>query len=162
MCGCGTPDVDSDGDGVVDCNDGCPHDSQKTTAPGDGDCLCGGGTSTSSDVDGDGTPDCVDPCPHTVEEACPDVCPGGWLYANGRCWRVSTTLDLFAAFVGDGNCMGGTLASIFSDEDNMIARNVCSLYGFGQFCLIGYVHGCGTRPSANEHVCDAAVAWLGV
>ena len=30
ICGCGTPDTDSDGDGTPDCNDGCPDDPYKT------------------------------------------------------------------------------------------------------------------------------------
>lgn len=38
-CGCGIPDVDSDGDGTPDCNDECPSDPNKTT-PG----ICGCGT----------------------------------------------------------------------------------------------------------------------
>ncbi|MFO7869572.1 MAG: SIS domain-containing protein [Bacteroidales bacterium] len=38
ICGCGTPDIDSDGDGTMDCNDECPDDPNKTE-PG----LCGCG-----------------------------------------------------------------------------------------------------------------------
>ena len=36
ICGCGTPDIDSDNDGIMDCMDGCPDDEDKI-APG----LCG-------------------------------------------------------------------------------------------------------------------------
>jgi hypothetical protein len=38
ICGCGVPDTDTDGDGVPDCNDGCPKDRTRTTA---GPCGCG-------------------------------------------------------------------------------------------------------------------------
>ena len=38
LCGCGVSDADSDGDGTVDCLDGCPTDPNKT-APG----ICGCG-----------------------------------------------------------------------------------------------------------------------
>ncbi len=50
-------DVDFDGDGVVDCDDGCPHDPNKT-APG----ICGCGIS-DVDSDSDTIPDCHDQCP---------------------------------------------------------------------------------------------------
>lgn len=36
-CGCGVPDVDGDGDGVLDCEDECPFDETKTHA---GPCGC--------------------------------------------------------------------------------------------------------------------------
>ena len=57
VCGCGTPDVDTDGDGVMDCNDACPDDAQKTEP---GDCGCG---TPDLDTDGDAVMDCVDNCP---------------------------------------------------------------------------------------------------
>ncbi|MCY3002658.1 MAG: matrixin family metalloprotease [Planctomycetota bacterium] len=48
---------DTDGDGVDDCNDGCPLDPTKTS-PG----VCGCGV-PDVDGDGDGDLDCVDNCP---------------------------------------------------------------------------------------------------
>ena len=48
--------VDSDGDGVGDCEDFCPCD------PANGD------------TDGDGMADCFDPCPADAENACIDPC----------------------------------------------------------------------------------------
>ena len=38
-CGCGFPDTDTDGDGVMDCNDGCPEDASKTSGPCGSDSL---------------------------------------------------------------------------------------------------------------------------
>lgn len=38
VCGCGLPDVDADGDGAANCQDGCPIDSTKLEA---GECGCG-------------------------------------------------------------------------------------------------------------------------
>lgn len=137
VCGCGTPDEDSDGDGTPDCEDGCPHDPRKTTVPGEGECGCGIGTSGTSDVDGDGIADCMDPCPHVAGAYCPDVCPAGWWYASGRCWRTTPFKRLFHVFMGDDGCMGGTLAAIFSDQDNAVASNVCALTGTGDYCYIG-------------------------
>jgi hypothetical protein len=55
VCGCGTPDTDSDSDGTADCQDACPSDPAKTQ-PG----LCGCGVA-DTDSDGDGTPDCEEP-----------------------------------------------------------------------------------------------------
>jgi len=48
---------DSDGDGALDCEDGCPDDPDKTE-PG----ICGCGES-DDDTDDDGTVDCEDGCP---------------------------------------------------------------------------------------------------
>ena len=36
ICGCGVPDLDSDGDGSLDCHDGCPNDPSRTEADGCG------------------------------------------------------------------------------------------------------------------------------
>jgi hypothetical protein len=88
ICGCGIPDVDTDGDGVLDCNDGCPADPTKT-APG----LCGCGT-PDTDTDGDGVPDCLDNCPHVANadqadangDGIGDACrTTGSNAANGSC-----------------------------------------------------------------------------
>jgi hypothetical protein len=50
--------VDTDGDGVIDCMDGCPNDPFKHDGPG----VCGCGT-PDLDNDADGVADCVDACP---------------------------------------------------------------------------------------------------
>ncbi len=48
--------LDSDGDGVNDCEDLCPCDPD------------------NGDRDGDGIPDCADPCPDDATNACIDPC----------------------------------------------------------------------------------------
>ena len=98
-CEAGT---DTDGDGVDDCDDGCPEDPFKS-APGDcgcgvedldsdkdgvadcndgcptdptktspGDCGC-----NASDADGDGVDDCVDNCPDDPNKTDPGACGCG-------------------------------------------------------------------------------------
>jgi hypothetical protein len=57
ICGCGTPDTDSDYDGTPDCHDLCPGDPSKI-APGVCGCFI-----ADTDTDHDGTPDCIDGCP---------------------------------------------------------------------------------------------------
>lgn len=74
----GEPDVDTDGDGVRDCIDGCPNDINKTE-PG----VCGCGVA-DDDSDGDSVPDCIDQCPGEPDTDsdgdgvadCLDQCPG--------------------------------------------------------------------------------------
>ncbi len=104
VCGCGIPDVDSDGDGTLDCLDNCSSDPDKVD-PGtcgcgtadvdsDGDhvldcqdnCvndpnkiepgICGCGV-TETDTDGDGTLDCVDECDVDAAKITPGACGCG-------------------------------------------------------------------------------------
>jgi len=63
--------IDSDGDSILDCVDGCPNDSSKA-APG----VCGCGV-TDQDSDGDGTADCIDGCPTDPSKTSPGICGCG-------------------------------------------------------------------------------------
>ncbi|MCY3001756.1 MAG: hypothetical protein NTV21_08125, partial [Planctomycetota bacterium] len=65
------PNIDTDGDGTVDCIDGCPVDPLKI-APG----ACGCGVA-DTDTDGDGTPDCIDGCPSDPLKTAPGNCGCG-------------------------------------------------------------------------------------
>jgi len=59
ICGCGELDVDSDGDGALDCEDICP------------------GVDDFLDTDGDGVVDCVDRCPEDPDKSLPGACGCG-------------------------------------------------------------------------------------
>ena len=69
ICGCGVSDVDSDSDGIVDCNDNCPASSNANQADSDGDGIgnvCDISTSSVTnvyDTDGDGVANADDNCP---------------------------------------------------------------------------------------------------
>lgn len=63
--------ADSDGDGTLDCVDGCPSDAAKTAAG-----ICGCGVS-DADGDGDGTADCVDACPSDAAKTAAGICGCG-------------------------------------------------------------------------------------
>ena len=63
--------TDSDSDGTVDCNDGCPNDPAKIAA---GNCGCG---VPETDSDGDNTPDCNDDCPNDPAKIVPGICGCG-------------------------------------------------------------------------------------
>ncbi|MEK6799202.1 MAG: EGF domain-containing protein [Planctomycetota bacterium] len=67
VCGCGVPDVDSDGDGAFDCVDPCPNANPDDS---DGDGVCGdvdncpsSANAAQTDSDGDGAGDACDACP---------------------------------------------------------------------------------------------------
>ncbi len=70
-CGCGVSDVDSDGDGTVDCLDECPGDPDKVVA---GECGCG---VSEVDSDGDGAVDCLDECPGDPDKVVAGDCGCG-------------------------------------------------------------------------------------
>jgi hypothetical protein len=78
--------VDSDGDGVNDCQDGCPMDPLKS-APG----ACGCGVA-DTDSDGDGIPDCNDGCPTDADNDSD---------GDGYCVGASYHLGLLG---GNDNC----------------------------------------------------------
>ncbi|TAJ18205.1 MAG: hypothetical protein EPO68_08275, partial [Planctomycetota bacterium] len=101
ICGCGVPEVDTDGDATPDCVDGCPTDPNKI-APG----VCGCGVA-DTDTDGDGTADCFDGCPTDPNKIAPGVC---------GCGVADTDTD------GDGtaDCFDGC-----PTDPNKIAPGVC-------------------------------------
>ena len=71
VCGCNTPDTDTDGDGALDCQETCDTDRNKT-APG----VCGCGT-PDTDSDGDGTPNCDETCDSDPLKLVPGACGCG-------------------------------------------------------------------------------------
>ncbi len=71
--GCPNPadNIDTDGDGVVNCMDDCPNDPTKTLP---GQCGCG---NSDADADSDGTADCNDGCPADPNKIDPGQCGCG-------------------------------------------------------------------------------------
>ncbi|MBX2978018.1 MAG: proprotein convertase P-domain-containing protein [Flavobacteriales bacterium] len=87
QCGCGTADIDTDGDGIADCVDACPNDP-------------------FNDADGDGICGDVDSCPNAfgqVGSPC-NAGPGfilGTLDANCNCVGVACTDNVTLEFTTD-------------------------------------------------------------
>ena len=101
VCGCGVADVDSDGDGVLDCLDNCPH--------------VGNAVQIDSDADGVG-----DVCDNETG----DDCPVGYLWYDGVCWSyTSTTGAAPSATCPDG----GHVASVHSSAQANLTQVLCSL-----------------------------------
>ena len=69
ICGCGIPDIDTDGDGSLDCNDGCPDDPDKIE-PG----VYGCGFPESNN---DESPEDNDNCPNDPDKTEPGICGCG-------------------------------------------------------------------------------------
>jgi photosystem II stability/assembly factor-like uncharacterized protein len=76
VCGCGVPDIDIDGDGVLTCNDECLGTPLGTTVDERG-CPPSGPPAPQPtpvpDGDGDGVPDSLDSCPDTPSGATVDA-----------------------------------------------------------------------------------------
>jgi len=70
-CGCGVADIDTDGDGTLDCNDKCPKNPDMTS-PGENGCKA-----PEKDSDNDGIPDSEDKCSEDPEKNDPGVCGCG-------------------------------------------------------------------------------------
>ncbi|MEO8183199.1 MAG: LamG domain-containing protein, partial [Deltaproteobacteria bacterium] len=71
VCGCGVSDLDTDGDGMRDCQEECDQDLNKT-APGE--CGCG---LPDVDSDSDGALDCRDECPKDATATVAGTCGCG-------------------------------------------------------------------------------------
>jgi hypothetical protein len=112
VCGCGVADVDTDGDGTLDCVDGCPNDPNKTAG---GICGCG---VAYTDTDGDGTADCLDGCPNDPNKI-----------AAGQCGCGNPDTDTDADGVAD--CIDNCVAIANPGQED------CDGDGIGNVCEIG-------------------------
>ncbi len=101
--------TDSDDDGTLDCNDGCPNDANKTEA---GECGCG---VADTDSDSDGTADCNDGCPNDANKTEPGACGCG--VAEGTCSDCNGTPGGTAFIDGCGTCVGGTTGQTADTTD---------------------------------------------
>jgi hypothetical protein len=104
ICGCGTPDKDSDGDGTADCQDKCPSDSKKTQP---GQCGCG---ISDKDSDGDGTADCLDKCPADPKKTQPGQCGCG--VTEGTCGTPSGSAGLKGEYFSTIDLTGPALERV--------------------------------------------------
>jgi hypothetical protein len=99
VCGCGTPDTDSDGDGTPNCNDACPNDPARLT-PGNCGCAnapapagtpCNDGLCPANDsCDGSGT--CGNPADCAPENECTLQSFQGtsyWFCRNDKSWNAA-------------------------------------------------------------------------
>lgn len=93
---------DRDGDGAMDCWDGCPDDPNKDH---EGPCGCG-----VSDVnsDGDDAPDCMDTCPNDSNKYNPGLCGCGVPDGDRDGDGVWDCIDLCPDTYGIGSCGCGT------------------------------------------------------
>lgn len=129
-CGCGTPDIDYDGDGVYDCDgtvecgedcgDQCPYNPDKISP---GVCGCSMPESAGAgDADGDETPDCMDMCPQDADKILPGGCGCGVQDVDNDndmtwdCHSDSCHLTGDASFIGSIYGFGSRLCSIGSPE----------------------------------------------
>lgn len=147
-CGCGTPDVDSDGDGTADCADDCSDDDTKLAA---GACGCG---VADDDSDGDGAPDCVDSCSDDPDKTDPGACGcglpetdddgDGVPTCSDDCPAVANAdqRDVDADGLGDGcdNCADAPNPDQ-SDVDDDGVGDVCACATQGALCIDGEAGG---------------------
>ncbi len=116
--------VDTDGDGVEDCDDLCPSDANKTVP---GQCGCG---AVNADADGDGVCDQVDICPgfddniDTNNNGVPDACETAKLCSSGSSLNFGSSSNQSTVTVW--NCGGGSLAYTVSDNQTWLSASPTS------------------------------------
>ncbi len=120
VCGCGTPDTDTDGDLLADCIDNCPAVSNAGQADGDGDGVgdaCDNCPLVSNplqeDGDGDGVGDACDNCPLNSNPLQTDGDGDGDADACDNCPLVANPLQED----GDGDSVGDACDNCPADSN---------------------------------------------
>jgi hypothetical protein len=151
VCGCGVSDIDTDGDGMRDCQEECDQDLNKT-APGE--CGCG-----LPDVDGDGDSvlDCQDECPKDATATVAGACGCGAPDDLPLCLRHRYSFDGTGTTATDsvGGANGLVMNTTLAGDGTVVLAGVDSL----QYVDLpnGIVSSLG--PSATV---EAWVSWTGV
>ncbi len=137
--------TDSDDDGTLDCNDGCPDDPNKTEAG-----ICGCGTS-DIDSDSDGTADCNDNCPDDPNKTEPGECGCGFI--EGNCSDCAGVVNGEAYFDGCQNCVGGTTGQepFTTDSDNDGTLDCNDLCPLDPNKIIPGICGCGSLDTDSDN-----------
>lgn len=151
VCGCGAADLDTDADGMLDCQEECDQDPNKT-APGE--CGCG---QADADGDGDGALDCRDQCPDDGTTTVAGTCGCGAPADLPLCLRHRYSFDGTGATAADsvGAADGLVMNTTLAGDGTVVLAGVDSV----QYVDLpnGILSSLG--PSATI---EAWVSWTGV
>lgn len=148
ICGCGNPDIDSDYDGFLDCDDACPDLAEKWLDEG----VCGC-DEPDEDRDGDGTEDCIDNCPDDPNKTSLQVCGcgvpdddsdgDGVLGCDDACSQTPAGTPVDEAGCPVEDCTDGVdnnnNTKVDCDDEDCVADPACATAGDGD----GDSKGCG-------------------
>ncbi|CAJ1427915.1 unnamed protein product [Effrenium voratum] len=153
VCGCGVPDADTDGDGVLDCLDWCPNDANKTMP---GHCGCG---DVEDDTDGDGVLDCEDKCPLDPTKTNPELCGCGVADTDSD---IDGTPDCYDKCPSQPDSIAGTCqcALAFQDDDGDGTANCNDLCPLDPLKLAPGSSGCGAPDTDTDG--DGVVDFLDI
>jgi hypothetical protein len=151
VCGCGVFDLDSDGDGMRDCQEECDLDPNKA-APGE--CGCG---LPDVDSDGDAVLDCQDECPKDAAAVTAGTCGCGAPDDLPLCLRHRYSFEGTGTTATDsiGGADGLVMNTTLAGDGTVVLAGIDSL----QYVDLpnGIVSSLG--PSATV---EAWVSWTGV
>jgi hypothetical protein len=139
VCGCDTPELDTDADGTPDCVDMCAGEPDRNA---DGSCGC---TAAAADPDGDGVASCAEWCPRDAEKLLPGFC---------GCGTPERDTD------GDGApdcvdaCSGATDQAY--TPDTRCGVGYCRATNIPSSCTAGVEMACvpGVQRTAMDAMCD--------